>query len=231
MRMGETATLLPSEWSRVVHALRDDARCFHGLRFADRKPTAWTRARVLLGSHGLWVLAAYRLDRGHLLWTPEGWPGLLLKALLHLFVGLASRICHVVTKSDVVPSSGDLAPGVYFSDLGHVKLGLRWAGAGTIIHDHVTIGRGRRGLDKPEIGERVWIGPGCVVYGAIRIGDGATLLPGTVLTKNAPAGAVLRGNPARLVRRTFDNSALRRTLATDEATIRAALGSGEASSC
>lgn len=230
MRIVQTAAL-PSERLRVLHALRDDARLFHALRFPDRKPTAWTRARVLLGSHGLWVLAAYRLDRSHLLWTPAAWPGRILRLVLHVAVGLASRICHVVTKSDVVPSSGDLAAGLYLSDLGHVKLGVRWAGEGTLIHDHVTIGRGRGGQDKPEIGARVWIGPGCVVYGAIRIGDGATLLPGTVLTKSVPAGAVLRGNPARLVRRSFDNSALRRTLATDEATIRTALGPGLEGSC
>jgi acetyltransferase-like isoleucine patch superfamily enzyme len=62
---------------------------------------------------------------------------------------------------------------------------------------------------RPEIGRNVWIGSDCVVCGAITIGDGATLLPGTVLTKSIPAGVVMRGNPARLVLRNFDNSELR----------------------
>jgi len=59
------------------------------------------------------------------------------------------------------------------------------------------------------LGVSVWIGADCVVYGAISIGDGATLLPGTVLVKSIPAGAVMMGNPARLVLRDFDNADLR----------------------
>jgi len=161
-----------------------------------------------------------------MLWTPSGWPGRFLKQAVHVAISLASRICQVVTKSDVVPSSGDLEPGLYLSDLGHVILGVRSVGAGTIIHDHVTIGRGRGGQDKPEIGRRVWIGPHCVIYGNFRVGDGATLLPNTVLSRSAPAGIVLQGNPATEVRRGFDNSALRRTLATDAASLRALIGPG-----
>jgi acetyltransferase-like isoleucine patch superfamily enzyme len=61
----------------------------------------------------------------------------------------------------------------------------------------------------PEIGKNVWIGSDCVVYGAITIGDGATLLPGTVLAKSIPPCVVMRGNPARLVVKNFDNSELR----------------------
>jgi acetyltransferase-like isoleucine patch superfamily enzyme len=61
----------------------------------------------------------------------------------------------------------------------------------------------------PEIGPNVWIGPDCIVYGAVTIGEGATLLPGTTLTKSIPAGVVMQGNPARLVLRNFDNTVLR----------------------
>ena len=213
-----------SGWRPLLEGLRGDARFFVELRFPGQRPSWWTWARVLLGSHGLWVLATYRLDRGHMLWTPSRWPGRLLKQVVHVAIGLANRICQVLTKSDVVPSSGELEPRIYLSDLGHVKLGVRSAGAGTIIHDHVTIGRGRGGQDKPEIGRRVWIGPHCVIYGSFRIGDGATLLPHTVLTRAAPPGIVLQGNPATVVRRDFDNSALRRTLVSDDASLRAIMG-------
>lgn len=216
----------PAGWRPLLEGLRGDARFFIELRFPGQPPS-WSRwARVLLGSHGLWVLATYRLDRGHMLWTPTRWPGRLLKQVVHVCIGLANRICQVLTKSDIVPSSGELDPGVYLSDRGHVKLGVRSVGAGTIIHDHVTIGRGRGGQDKPDVGRHVWIGPHCVIYGDFRIGDGATLLPHTVLTRAAPPGIVLQGNPARVVRRDFDNSVLRRTLATDEASLRAIIGPG-----
>lgn len=222
-RSGAAAALLASGWSAMVEGVRGDVAAFHALRFQGRRPSWWTRARVLLGSHGLWVLVVYRVDRCHLLWRPTGWPGRLLKLVLHGCISVASRTCQVLTKCDVVPSSGALEPGVYLSDLGYVKLGVRSVGAGTVIHTRVTLGRGLGGQDKPEIGRRVWIGPGCVIFGGFEVGDGATLLPGTVLSRSAPPGVVLRGNPAKVVRRGFDNSALRRSLAADEAAVRAAL--------
>lgn len=213
-------------WRTTVAELRGDAQYFHELRFPGQKPSAWTRACVLFGSRGLWVLSAARLGRWSRLWAPVRWPGRLLKRLLRIVLNLTNRFCHVVTKCEVTSSSWNLEPGLYLSDLGHVHLGARSIGAGSIIHDHVTIGRGKGSQDKAEIGRRVWIGPRCVIYGSIRIGDGATLLPDTVLTRNAPAGIVLQGNPATVVRRNFDNSALRATLATDEAFLRAAIGPG-----
>ena len=210
-------------WRDVLEAVRADTRLYQELRFPGHRPGWWTWARVLFGSHGLWVLVAYRLDRAHHLWAPAGWPGRSFKVLMHVLISLAFRLCHVLTKSDVVPASGELEPGIYFSDRGHVKMGVRGAGAGTIIHHRVTIGRSMLNREKPLIGRGVWIGPGCVLYGQINVGDGATLLPGTVLTRSVPPRTVLRGNPPVVVARDFDNSALRRTLATDEEAIQAAL--------
>ncbi|HEY2036586.1 MAG TPA: hypothetical protein VGG96_06205, partial [Steroidobacteraceae bacterium] len=63
--------------------------------------------------------------------------------------------------------------------------------------------------------ENVWIGPDCVIYGDIAIGDGATILAGTVLSMNVPPRAVVAGNPATIIAREYDNAALRRNLRTD----------------
>jgi acetyltransferase-like isoleucine patch superfamily enzyme len=38
------------------------------------------------------------------------------------------------------------------------------------------------------------------------------VLPGSFLTYSVPPGAVVKGNPAAIVRRNFDNSELRRSL-------------------
>jgi acetyltransferase-like isoleucine patch superfamily enzyme len=65
------------------------------------------------------------------------------------------------------------------------------------------------------IGRNVWIGPGCVIYGNITIGDCATVLPGSVVSMNVRPGAVVGGNPATVVYEHFDNSRLRRSLAAD----------------
>jgi acetyltransferase-like isoleucine patch superfamily enzyme len=44
------------------------------------------------------------------------------------------------------------------------------------------------------------------------VGDGATVLPGSFLTFSVSPGAVVKGNPAVIVRKNFDNSELRRSL-------------------
>jgi len=98
---------------------------------------------------------------------------------------------------------------VYLGDLGHLIIGAQRIGSGTMIHHRITIGMNLADKGKPTIGANVWIGPGTVIYGNITLGDGATVLPGTVLTKSIPAGAVVQGNPARVVRIGFDNAALR----------------------
>ena len=106
-------------------------------------------------------------------------------------------------------------PGIYLSDRGYLILGPRRVGSGTLIHERVTIGPTAGGAVGPTIGQNVWIGPDCVIYGEIALGDGTTVLPGTVLSTNVSAGTVVGGNPATVVRRDFDNVALRRSLARD----------------
>jgi serine O-acetyltransferase len=105
--------------------------------------------------------------------------------------------------------------GVYVSDRGYIIVGARVIGSGTVIHDRVTIGWGVLREGTPHIGKNVWIGPGAVVLGGITIGDGATILANTVLTRSVPPRFVVGGNPARFVHRDFDNAPLRATLSTD----------------
>jgi serine O-acetyltransferase len=115
---------------------------------------------------------------------------------------------QVSTKSQI-DNGSEIEGGVSFSNEGHIIFGATRTGAGTVIGTRSTVGMSPADAGSPGIGRNVWIGSDCVVYGGISIGDGATLLPGTVLSKSVPAGVVMQGNPARLVLRNFDNSALR----------------------
>ncbi|MGJ8642166.1 MAG: serine acetyltransferase [Luteolibacter sp.] len=65
----------------------------------------------------------------------------------------------------------------------------------------VTLGIANRGTKPgtPEIGDNVYIGPGAVIFGAIRIGDNAAVGANAVVTKDVPPGAVVVGIPAKVI--------------------------------
>jgi len=197
----------------TLEVLREDARFFGELRRPGQAPTWLSLARVALGSRGFWTVATQRVTAAYLQWKPSGPLGRALRLFAKVLLNLGAQLVVVAAKSEAGTKTA-MEPGVYLSDRGHVILGARGVGTGTLIHHHVTIGRGL-GEGIPEIGRRVWIGPHCVIFGAIKVGDGATVLPGTVLSMSVPAGAVAQGNPARLVMRSFDNSALRSGLGTE----------------
>jgi putative colanic acid biosynthesis acetyltransferase WcaB len=52
----------------------------------------------------------------------------------------------------------------------------------------------------PQIGNYVDIGANTVIIGAIKIGDRAIIGAGSVVVKDVPPGAVVAGNPAKIIR-------------------------------
>jgi virginiamycin A acetyltransferase len=60
------------------------------------------------------------------------------------------------------------------------------------------------------VGNDVWIGRDAVIMPGIRIGDGAIIGAAAVVTKDVPAYAVAAGNPARVVKRRFDDQTIAR---------------------
>jgi virginiamycin A acetyltransferase len=57
-----------------------------------------------------------------------------------------------------------------------------------------------------EVGNDVWIGMGSTVLPNIRIGDGAVVSAGSVVTQNVPPYAIVGGNPAQIVAFRFKQS-------------------------
>lgn len=54
--------------------------------------------------------------------------------------------------------------------------------------------------DSPKIGNYVDIGSNVVILGAITVGDYAVIGAGSVVVKDVPTGAVVAGNPAKVIR-------------------------------
>ena len=55
-----------------------------------------------------------------------------------------------------------------------------------------------------KIGHDVWIGHGAIILPGRNVGTGAVIAGGAVVTKEVPAYTIVAGNPARIVRRRFD---------------------------
>lgn len=57
---------------------------------------------------------------------------------------------------------------------------------------------------KTVIGNDVWIGSHCLIKPGVHIGNGAIIGMGSVVTKDIGAYEIWAGNPARLIRKRFD---------------------------
>lgn len=62
------------------------------------------------------------------------------------------------------------------------------------------------------IGNDVWIGVNACVLSGVRIGDGAVVGACSVVTRDVPPYAIVAGNPARLVRKRFDDETIEELL-------------------
>ena len=62
------------------------------------------------------------------------------------------------------------------------------------------------------IGNDVWIGSQCIIKGGVTIGDGAIIGMGSVVTKDVPPYEIWAGNPAKFIRKRFDNETITKLL-------------------
>ncbi len=67
---------------------------------------------------------------------------------------------------------------------------------------------GRPHLPNTNIGHDVWIGTSAIILAGVKIGDGAIIAAGALVTKDVPACAIVGGNPAKLLKMRFSNGAV-----------------------
>lgn len=59
------------------------------------------------------------------------------------------------------------------------------------------------------VGNDVWIGDNVLIKGGVRIGDGAVLAMGAVVTKDVPPYAIVGGVPAKIIKYRFEVSQIK----------------------
>ena len=62
------------------------------------------------------------------------------------------------------------------------------------------------------IGNDVWIGSKCLIKGGVTIGDGAIIGMGSVVTHDVPPYEIWAGNPAKCIRKRFDEDTIAKLL-------------------
>jgi acetyltransferase-like isoleucine patch superfamily enzyme len=105
----------------------------------------------------------------------------------HAFIGFGTELDIAVKLS--VGRHALIAPGCFITD--HVH-GRR---AGPRIDDQGTDARA------VVIGDDAWLGARAVVLAGVRIGEGAIVGAGAVVTRDVPPGAIVAGVPARIIGR------------------------------
>lgn len=160
----------------------------------------------------------------------SGWNGLVFRSALartgrncHFADRIYIGTPHRVSLGDDVHIDTGTVIGSELAD-GHLTIGNRVQlnadvhldysggveiGDGTLISARACILSHSHGLDPrsmPEgvpktIGCNVWLGSDCIILQSVRsIGDNAVVAAGALVTKDVPAGAIVAGNPAKLIR-------------------------------
>lgn len=65
---------------------------------------------------------------------------------------------------------------------------------------------------KTNIGNDVWIGQGAILKAGITVGDGAVIGMGSIVTKDVPPYFIVAGNPARFIRKRFNEAQIEKLL-------------------
>lgn len=143
---------------------------------------------------GVWALVVYRFGR----WRYGVRPAFLRKPLSLIYKFLKITV-QILTGIDI-PCETRIGRRLVIEHFGGIVVsGDTVIGDDVVLRHGVTIGLKHTGNPgAPIIGNRVDIGAGAKILGAIRIGDGAVIGANAVVLKDVPPGALAVGIPARI---------------------------------
>jgi serine O-acetyltransferase len=162
-----------------------------------RDPAAPTTLEVIFAYPGVHAIWGHRIS--HWLW----------KRGARVAARTLAELTRILTGVDIHPGA-TLGAGLFIDHATGVVIGeTAEVGEDVMIFHGVTLGGSGRDTGKrhPTIGDRVVIGAGAKVLGAIKIGDDSRIGANAVVVKEVPSSAVVVGVPGQIISREQPGSA------------------------
>ncbi|MGZ4510018.1 MAG: serine O-acetyltransferase [Mycobacterium sp.] len=170
----------------MLDAIRNDIRAAR-----ERDPAAPTTLQVIFAYPGVHAIWGHRIS--HWLWNRGA----------RLAARTLGEVNRILTGVDIHPGAV-LGSGLFIDHATGVVIGeTAEVGEDVTIYHGVTLGGSGRDTGKrhPTIGDRVIIGAGAKVLGAIKIGDDSRIGANAVVVKEVPSSAVVIGVPGQVISR------------------------------
>ena len=176
----------------MLEAFRDDIRAAK-----ERDPAVPSTLQVIFAYPGVHAIWGHRIS--HWLWNRGA------RVAARVFAELTRILTGVEIHPGAILGSGlfiDHATGVVIGETAEV-------GDDVTIYHGVTLGGSGNDTGKrhPTIGDRVIIGAGAKVLGAIKIGDDSRIGANAVVVKEVPSSSVVVGVPGQIISRAGPGSA------------------------
>lgn len=180
-----------------------DKKKFYYSKSGAINPTIEKKLIIWLTNFGLHCVAVYRFGQlADRIYKKNKLFGIAFCLTYHFFRIVTELLHHVV-----IDNRADIGPGFYLMHSSNIYIGPVIIGENCTIHHNITIGQGVAGRKNviPTIGDHVWIGPGAIIYGQVKIGNNSTISAGCVLSKDIPENSLVSGNPGRVIMKDYDN--------------------------
>jgi serine O-acetyltransferase len=137
-----------------------------------------------------WMRLTNHVRQKGLIWRPWYY---LCRAILHRY-----SLKYGIS----IPYNTRVGPGLYIGHYGGIVLNDRAViGCDCNLNHGVTVGvkYGGKNPGVPVIGDRAFLGPGCVIIGGIKLGNDVAVGANAVVVESVPDCGVVAGVPARLM--------------------------------
>jgi serine O-acetyltransferase len=117
------------------------------------------------------------------------------------------RLARLSVRTGLSVPPGVFAPGLSIAHYGSIVVNDQ-ARVGPFCRIHSATNIGSAQGEAPSVGSFVYIGPGAVLTGGVRVGDGVAIGANSVVTRDCGAYATYAGAPARKVSDKDSSSAM-----------------------